>query len=70
VGISDGKPLGRPRRRRNYSININLKEIRWGDKIWLDLAQDRKKKLSCREDANKPSGSLKYGDAVDYLRNC
>ena len=71
MGIRDRKPLGKPRRRRNYSIKINLKEIRRGDRILLKLVQDRKKKkLSCFEDGNKTSGSVKPGDTVDYLRNC
>lgn len=69
MGIREGKPLGRSRRRRNYNIKLVL-NIRWGDKIWLDLFQDRKKKLSCLEDRNTPSGSLKCVNTVDCLRNC
>ena len=40
--IRDRKPLGRPRRRRDCSTKINIKVIRWGDKILLNLVQARK----------------------------
>jgi hypothetical protein len=35
------RPLERSRRRRVYNIKMNLREIRWGDIDWIDLAQDR-----------------------------
>jgi len=43
VGKSEGKcPLGRPRRRWEDNININLQEVGWGAGIdWIDLAEDR-----------------------------
>jgi hypothetical protein len=34
------RPLGRPRRRWEY-IKMDLRQIGWGDKDWIDLAQDR-----------------------------
>jgi hypothetical protein len=38
VGKPEGKrPLGRPRRR----WVDNIREIRWDDMDWIDLAQDR-----------------------------
>jgi hypothetical protein len=36
--------LGRPRRRRIYSISMNLLEIELGDVDWIGLAQDRHKR--------------------------
>jgi hypothetical protein len=33
--------LGRPRHRWVDNIKIDLKEMGWGDKDWIDLAQDR-----------------------------
>jgi hypothetical protein len=36
-----GRPLGRPRRKREDNIKINLQEVRWGDLYWIDLAQGR-----------------------------
>jgi hypothetical protein len=42
VGKSDGKrPLGRPRRRWEDNIKIDLQEVGGGGKDWIDLAQDR-----------------------------
>jgi hypothetical protein len=38
----DGKrPLGRQRRRWVDNIKMELRETRWGDMDWIDLAQDR-----------------------------
>jgi hypothetical protein len=36
-----GKPEGRPRRRWEDNIKIDLIEIEWGAIDWIDLAQDR-----------------------------
>jgi hypothetical protein len=42
VGKPEGKrPLGRPRRRRENNIQIDLREIGWGGMDWIHLAQDR-----------------------------
>jgi hypothetical protein len=42
VGKPEGKrPLGRPRRRWEDNIRMDLREIRWGGMDWIDLAQDR-----------------------------
>jgi hypothetical protein len=42
VGKQEGKrPLGRPRRRWEDNIKIDLREIEWGVIDWIDLAQDR-----------------------------
>jgi hypothetical protein len=35
------RPVGRPRRRCEDNIRIDLREIGWGDMDWIDLAQDR-----------------------------
>jgi hypothetical protein len=40
VGKPEGKgPLGRPRRRWEDNIKLNVREIRWGSMDWIDLAQ-------------------------------
>ena len=40
-GKHDGKrPLGRPRRRRQYNIKIDLLGVGWG-MDWIDLAQNK-----------------------------
>jgi hypothetical protein len=42
VGIPEGnRPLGRPRRRWNDNIKMNLQEGGGGGGDWMELAQDR-----------------------------
>jgi hypothetical protein len=42
VGKPEGKrSLGKPRRKWEDSIKMDLREIGWGDMDWIDLAQDR-----------------------------
>jgi hypothetical protein len=42
VGKPEGKrPLGRPRRRWEDGIRMDLREIGWGSVDWMQLAQDR-----------------------------
>jgi hypothetical protein len=42
VGKPEGRrPLGRPRRRWEDNIKIDLREIGFGDVDWINLAQDR-----------------------------
>jgi hypothetical protein len=35
------RPLGRPTRRWEDNINMDLREIGWGGMDWIDLAEDR-----------------------------
>jgi hypothetical protein len=42
VGKPEGKrALGRPRRRCDENIEMDLREIGWGGMDWIDVAQDR-----------------------------
>jgi hypothetical protein len=42
VGKPEGKrPLGRPRRRWEDNIKMDLGGIGWGGMDWIDMAQDR-----------------------------
>jgi hypothetical protein len=42
VGKTEGKrPLGRPRRKCEDNINIDLQEMGYGGMDWIELAQDR-----------------------------
>jgi hypothetical protein len=42
MGKPEGKrPLGRPRRRREDGMRMDLMEIGWGSVDWIQLAQDR-----------------------------
>jgi hypothetical protein len=40
------RPLGRPRRRWDDGIRMDLREIGWGSVDWIQLAQDRDRWLS------------------------
>ena len=37
------KPLGRPRRKREDDIKMDVKETGWENTNWIDLAQDKDK---------------------------
>jgi hypothetical protein len=42
VGKTEGtRPPGRPRRRWEDNIKMDLRELGWGGMYWIDLAQDR-----------------------------
>jgi hypothetical protein len=42
VGKPEGRrPLGRPRRRWEDNIKMDIQEVLWGSIDWIDLAQDR-----------------------------
>jgi hypothetical protein len=42
MGRPEGKrPIGRPRRRSEDNIKMELREIRWDGMGWIDLAQNR-----------------------------
>jgi hypothetical protein len=42
VGKPEGKkPLGKPRRKWEDNIMMDLQEVGWGGMDWIDLAQDR-----------------------------
>jgi hypothetical protein len=42
VGKPEGRrSLGRPRRRWEDNIKMDLREVGWGGMDWIDLAQDR-----------------------------
>jgi hypothetical protein len=67
VGRPEGRrPLGRPRRRWEDNIKIDLREIGFGDVDWIHWAQDRQVAGSC-EHGNEPSGSIKCGKFLDQL---
>ena len=42
VGRAEGKrPLGRPKSRWEDNIKMDLQEVGWSVKDWIDLAQDK-----------------------------
>jgi hypothetical protein len=47
VGKPDGRrPLGRPRRRWEDNIKMDLREVGYGEADWVDLARDRDRWLA------------------------
>jgi hypothetical protein len=47
VGRPEGRrPVGRPRRRWENNIKMDLQEVGWGGIDWIDMAQDRDRWLA------------------------
>jgi hypothetical protein len=65
VGKPEGKrPLGRPRRRWEDNIRMDLREVGCGGMDWIGLAQDRQVASNC-ECGNELSGSIKRREFLD-----
>jgi hypothetical protein len=58
------RPLGRPRRRWEDNIRMDLQELGCGGMDWIGLAQDRQVAGNC-ECGNELSGSIKCGEFLD-----
>jgi hypothetical protein len=58
------RPLGRPRRRRENNIKMDLQEVECVGMDWIELAQV----TGTCECGNEPSGSIKYGEFLDQQR--
>jgi hypothetical protein len=66
VGRPEGRrPLGRPRRRWEDNIKMDLQEVGLGVMDWIDMTQDRGMWRGCFESGNEPSCSLKCGKFLD-----
>jgi len=53
VGKPEGKrPLGRPRRKWEDNIRMDLQDVGYGDMDWIELAQDRDKWLALLNEIN------------------
>jgi hypothetical protein len=65
VRIPEGKrPLGRPKRRWEDNIRMDLQEVVCGTRNWIGMAQDRQVAETCKC-GNEPSGSIKRGEFLD-----
>jgi hypothetical protein len=58
-------PLGRPRRRWEDNITMDLQEVGCGGMEWIELAQDKKKASGTCVCGNESSGSIKCGEFID-----
>jgi len=66
VGKPEGKrPLGRPRRRWEDNIDIDLQEVGCGSMDWIELAQDSDRCAGSCECGNEHSGTMKCGEFLD-----
>ncbi|KAJ4442534.1 hypothetical protein ANN_04121 [Periplaneta americana] len=64
VGRPEGKrPLGRPRRRWEDNIKMDLREVGYDDREWINLAQDR----DLWRAYVRAAGSLKASDNTDEM---
>jgi hypothetical protein len=62
------RPLRRPRPMWEDNIKMDLQEVGWV-MVWIEVAQDREGAGSFKC-SSEPSGSIKCGEFLDYLRNC
>jgi hypothetical protein len=71
VGKPEGKrPLGRPRRRWEDNIKMDLQEVGCGGMDWIRLAQDRERWRALVTAVKKPSDFTKCGEFLDWLKTC
>ena len=61
------RPLGRPRRRWEDNIKIDLQEVGCVGMDWTELAQDRDRWGAPCECGNEPLGSINAGN---FLTSC
>ena len=60
MGKPEGKrPLGKPRRRWEDNIEMDLQEVGCRGMDWIELAQGRGQVAGTCECGNEPSGSIK-----------
>ena len=66
MGKPEGKrPLGRPRRRWENSIKMDLHEVGRGCGDWMGLAEDRDRWQALVSTVMNFSGSIKCGEFLD-----
>jgi hypothetical protein len=62
------RPLGRPRRRWEDNILVDLQEVGSGGMDWIELAQDRGRWRGTCKCGNEPSGSKNSGSLLTSLK--
>jgi hypothetical protein len=64
--IQETSPLGRPRSRWEDNIKMDVQEVGWRGRNWIDVAQKRDRwRAGSRERGNEHSGSTKFGKFHD-----
>jgi hypothetical protein len=61
------RPLERPRRRWEYNIKMDVREIGIDEANWIQVAQGRGPVVGFCEHCNEPSGSIRKQDFFDNL---
>jgi hypothetical protein len=61
------RPLGRPRRRWEDNIRMNLRQTGWGGVDWIYLAQNRDKWRAVVNTVMKLKGTIKGGEFLHKL---
>jgi hypothetical protein len=64
------RPLGRPRRRWEDNIKMNLQEVGCGGMDWMERAQDDDRWRALVTAVRNLSGSTKCGEFLDWLKTC
>jgi hypothetical protein len=59
------RPLGKPRRRWEGNIKMDLQKVGFGGVDWIELVQDMGQVAGSCECGNEPSGSIKWGEFLD-----
>jgi hypothetical protein len=69
LGRPEGKkPLGRPRRRWEDNIKIDVGDIGWDGMDWVDMAEDRDQwRTTANTVHGEPSGFIKFREILDCL---
>jgi hypothetical protein len=66
MGKPEGRrPLGRPRRRWEDNIKMDMREVGWGGMDWINLAQEQGQVAGSCECGYEPSGSIKCGEFLE-----
>jgi hypothetical protein len=63
------RPLGRPRRRWEDNIKMDLREIGWDSMDWIDLAQDRDHCTALANAVMSLRGFIKCWEILECLYN-
>ena len=64
------RPHGRPRRRWEDNIKLDLQEVRCGGMDWIELVSGYRQVACSCECGNELSGTIKCGKFLEWLKTC